>query len=151
MNPNFSSTDGLQIYMSRFSKVKYNGSTETVDVGAGCVWDEVYRAMAKVGRNVVGGASAQGVGVAGYLLGGGFSLKTNQYGLGIDNIIAIQIVLPNGEILDVNEQYHGDLFQALKVSMWRLRPQFVLKVGSTGRGKQLRDCYEVHAQDSSTG
>ncbi|KAG8905914.1 hypothetical protein FRB99_007994 [Tulasnella sp. 403] len=98
MNPDFSSTTGVQIYMSRFNRIRYHEDTELVDIGAGCVWDEVYRDMSKIGRNIVGGASSQGVGVAGYLLGGGFSLKTNRFGLGIDNVAAIQIVLPNGEV-----------------------------------------------------
>lgn len=115
MNPFFSSTMGVQIYMARFDDVEYHPDTQTVDVGAGCVWDEVYGELTKRGRNVVGGASANGVGVAGYLLGGGYSLKTNQYGLGIDNIVAIQVVLPNGEVQNVHEGHYPDLFKALKV------------------------------------
>lgn len=116
MNPLFSSTDGIQIYMSRFNSIEYHPETETVNVGAGCVWDEVYRALSKEGRNIVGGASAQGVGVAGYLLGGGFSLKTHRFGLAIANVTAIQVVLPNGQLLDVHEGRHKPLFRALKVS-----------------------------------
>jgi FAD/FMN-containing dehydrogenase len=92
MVPGFSSTTGIQISMARFSKVSYNSSKETVDVGAGCLWDEVYNELTPRKRNVVGGAARQGVGVGGWLLGGGYSLKSNKYGLGIDNIVAFRVV-----------------------------------------------------------
>lgn len=115
MNPRFSSTTGIQIYMCRFKEVKYYPGTKTVSVDAGCNWDEVYGEMAKHKRNIVGGASSSGVGVAGYLLGGGYSLKSNQYGLGIDNVTAMTVVTPNGRVLEVHETSRPKLFHALKV------------------------------------
>jgi FAD/FMN-containing dehydrogenase len=58
------------------------------------------------------------LGVGGWCLGGGYSLTTNQYGLGIDNIIGFQVVLPTGKIVEVeeNDWDHQDLFEALKVN-----------------------------------
>jgi FAD/FMN-containing dehydrogenase len=126
-NPKMSSTqDGIQIYMGRFKDVKYDPNTQRVKVGAGCLWDHVYLELAKEGRSVVGGARNGGVGVAGFLQGGGYSIKTNQYGLGIDNIYAIDVVLPRisqqtGKIevkrvaKDSNLWEDVELFQALKV------------------------------------
>ena len=69
-NPGFSSTTGVQLAMSKFSDVKYDSETETVEVGAGLVWDKVYEVLEPSGRNVVGGRTT-GVGVAGFTLGGG--------------------------------------------------------------------------------
>ena len=103
--------------MTRFNKISYDPTTKTIEVGAGCLWNQVYLETAKVGRNVVGGSGSHGVGVAGFLLGGGYSLKTNQYGLGIDNIAAFQIVLPTGEIVVAREgdSQNRRLFEAVKV------------------------------------
>ena len=56
--------------MSRFSEVVYNAESSTVEVGAGLIWDEVYRELEQYGVNVVGGR-VSGVGVAGFTLGGG--------------------------------------------------------------------------------
>ena len=56
--------------MSKFSDVKYDPETETVEVGAGVVWDKVYEVLEPLGRIVVGGRTT-GVGVAGFTLGGG--------------------------------------------------------------------------------
>jgi len=56
--------------MRRFNKVTVNRTANTVEIGAGLVWDDVYRALDGTGLNVAGGRVA-GVGVAGFILGGG--------------------------------------------------------------------------------
>jgi FAD/FMN-containing dehydrogenase len=48
----------------------YNADSQTVDIGAGLYWDDVYAALEPHGVNVVGGRMS-GVGVAGVILGGG--------------------------------------------------------------------------------
>ena len=40
---------------------------------------------------------------------------TNQYGLAVDNIVAVQVVLPSGELVTASAQSNPDLFFALKV------------------------------------
>lgn len=56
--------------MSRFSGVTYHANSQTVDVGSGLIWDDVYAALEPYGVNVVGGR-VTGIGVAGFSLGGG--------------------------------------------------------------------------------
>jgi FAD/FMN-containing dehydrogenase len=119
MAPTFSSTSGIQIYMARFSQVRYDQKTKLVELGAGCLWDQVYIKLAPFGRNVIGGASSDGVGVGGWLLGGGYSLKSNRYGLGIDNIVSYEIVTPDGRVRKVSEQKESELFHALRVGICR--------------------------------
>lgn len=69
-NPGFSSTEGVQIAMSRFNETKVNSTSQTVEVGAGLTWDQVYAKLGPTGVNVIG-ARVTGVGVAGNILGGG--------------------------------------------------------------------------------
>lgn len=69
-NPGFSSTPGVQIAMSRFSDVDYDPTAQTATIGAGLIWDDVYKKLEPHGVNVVGGR-VSGVGVAGFTLGGG--------------------------------------------------------------------------------
>ena len=99
--------------MFRFSEVIYNNASQTVDVGSGLIWDDVYAALEPFGVNVVGGR-VTGVGVAGFSLGGGYSWLTNQYGLTVDNILSYELVLPNGTVTTVDENI-PDLFFGLKV------------------------------------
>lgn len=121
--------------MSRFSDITYHEDTQTVDIGTGLVWDDVYAALAPHGVNVVGGR-VPGVGVAGFSLGGGefyclsigctahkaryahrsgYSWLTNQYGLTVDNIVSAEIVLPSGTVTTVDSTT-PDLLFALKVA-----------------------------------
>ena len=56
--------------MTRFNQVIVNETDSTVEVGAGLTWDTVYQVLNGTGLNVVGGR-VLGVGVAGFVLGGG--------------------------------------------------------------------------------
>lgn len=133
MNPNFSSTPGVQIAMTRFSDVKYDADAQTAAVGAGLIWDDVYAALEPFNVSVVGGR-VSGVGIAGFTLGGGkytsvdarariahefsllgYSYKTNQFGLAIDNVVAFELALPNGTVTSVTATSNEELFFSLKV------------------------------------
>ncbi|KDQ05818.1 hypothetical protein BOTBODRAFT_122239 [Botryobasidium botryosum FD-172 SS1] len=112
-NQGFSSTPGVHIAMSAFSEVVYHERNQTVEVGAGLIWDQVYAALEPHGVTVLGGR-VSGVGVAGFTLGGGYSWKSNQHGLTIDTIVAYELVLPTGDIVAVTESSYPDLFFGLK-------------------------------------
>ncbi|KAH8979805.1 FAD-binding domain-containing protein [Lactarius akahatsu] len=99
-NPGFSSTRGVQISLARFDKTAINSTSGTVELGPGLTWDQVYTALDPAGVNVIG-ARIPGVGVAGVTLGGGFSYKSNEYGLSVDNVVSYDLVLPNGTITSV--------------------------------------------------
>jgi len=45
----------------------------------------------------------------------GYSFKSNEYGLAIDNVVAYELVLPNGTVTTVTADDH-DLWFALRVS-----------------------------------
>ncbi|KAF8970543.1 hypothetical protein BDZ97DRAFT_1914448 [Flammula alnicola] len=113
MNPDFSSTPDVHISMYRFSEITYNATSQTADIGAGLIWDDVYAALEPLGVNVVGGR-VTGIGVAGFTLGGGYSWKTNQYGLAVDNVVAFELVKPDGTVVTVTHASDPELFFGLK-------------------------------------
>ena len=116
--------------MSRFSDVVYDSEVQTVTIGAGLVWDDVYAKLEPYGVNVAG-ARVSGVGVAGSTLGGGmfepgaqmknsilligYSWFTSQYGLTIDTVQGFELVMPNGTVANVTKTSSPDLFFALRV------------------------------------
>ncbi|KAH9048464.1 FAD-binding domain-containing protein [Lactarius hengduanensis] len=114
-NPGFSSTKGVQIALARFNETKVNYKDGTVEVGAGLAWDQVYTALDSTGVNVIGGR-IPGIGVAGLTLGGGYSYKSSQYGLAIDNVASYELVLPNGTITTVTSQ-DKDLWFGLRAGI----------------------------------
>ena len=60
----------MQIALNRFGGVTYDESTGIASIGAGNIWDNVYEALEPYSVNVVGGR-VSGVGIAGFILGGG--------------------------------------------------------------------------------
>jgi len=56
--------------MSKFNLLRHNEQAGTIDIGAGLRWDSVYELLNPKGFTVVGGR-VRGVGVAGFILGGG--------------------------------------------------------------------------------
>ncbi|KAH8984215.1 hypothetical protein EDB86DRAFT_2833631 [Lactarius hatsudake] len=125
-NPGFSSTPGIQISLLRFNKISFNDNKTELTVGAGCVFDEIYKVEEEVG-------------IGGWIMGGGYSLKTNQYGLGIDNLVRSQIVLPDGRRVTASADAESDLFWAIKGggNNFGIATEFVLKThrqGTNGNG-----------------
>ncbi|KAJ3512498.1 hypothetical protein NLJ89_g3482 [Agrocybe chaxingu] len=112
-NPKFASTTGVHISMYRFNNVTYDADAQTAEIGTGLVWDNVYDALAPHGVNIVGGR-VPGVGVAGFTLGGGYSWKTNQFGLTIDTLVAFELVRPDGKVVKVTHESDPQLFMGLK-------------------------------------
>ncbi|KAK4235403.1 bifunctional solanapyrone synthase [Achaetomium macrosporum] len=112
-NPGFSSTQGVHISLKRFNQTELSEDGKTVTIGFGLKWTDVYDALADTGVNVVGGR-VPGPGVGGFTLGGGYSWKTNQYGLTCDTVRKFHVVLPNGAITEASEDRNRDLFWALK-------------------------------------
>jgi hypothetical protein len=45
----------------------------------------------------------------------GYSFKSNEFGLAIDNVVAFELVLPNGTVTTITAEDH-DLWFALRVS-----------------------------------
>ena len=90
--------------MSFFEHVNYIEKGQLIEVGSGCSWGTVYSQLANIDRNFVAGVTSNAVGVSDYLLCGGYSLKSNMFGLGIDYISEVEMVLPSGDIVVVNER-----------------------------------------------
>lgn len=99
--------------MKRFNNITYNDVKKTLDVGAGVIWKDVYSYLGNHSVGVVGGDPL--VGVSGWLLGGGYSLLTNMFGLGSDNILGFRAVVPSKGICNINADENPEIFMALKV------------------------------------
>ncbi|KAH6839507.1 hypothetical protein B0I37DRAFT_408919 [Chaetomium sp. MPI-CAGE-AT-0009] len=112
-NQGFSSTAGVHITLKRLNQVHLSEDRKIVTLGFGQGWIDVYDALEGSGVNVVGGR-VPGPGVGGFTLGGGYSWKTNQYGLTCDTVKSFNVVLPNGTVSTASDEHNKDLFFALK-------------------------------------
>jgi FAD/FMN-containing dehydrogenase len=85
-----------------------------VSIGAGAIWGHVYNEVAVKGGRYVQGGGCLTVGVAGIILGGGFSMFSKAHGTAAANLIEAEVVTADGEIRIANACSNPDLFWALK-------------------------------------
>lgn len=62
---------------------------------------------------VIGGADP-GVGIGGWISGGGHGPLTAKYGMGADQVLEMEVVTADGNSRVVNERQDADLFWALR-------------------------------------
>ncbi|KAK5656095.1 hypothetical protein OQA88_5234 [Cercophora sp. LCS_1] len=77
-------------FISNYSSGSYKGSA--FKIGTGVEVGTLYEETKKLGVSVVGGIGLAG----GYAAGGGHSPLTSVYGLGADQILSLEVVLPDG-------------------------------------------------------
>ncbi|KAF2142885.1 uncharacterized protein K452DRAFT_225838 [Aplosporella prunicola CBS 121167] len=94
-------------------EVTLDAQAKTVRVGPGNRWEDVHKVLDGSGYTVVGGRIGN-VGVGGYMLGGGLSFLSAQYGWAANNVVEFEVVLANGTITTASCTTNPDLFKALK-------------------------------------
>ena len=109
-----SSTDGgVLIDLSSMKQVNVNPLSKTVTAQGGALWADVNEAAGQSGLAVVGGTFSH-VGVGGLCLRGGYGYLTPQYGLALDNLISVTIVVADGRVLRAARDENPDLFWAVR-------------------------------------
>ncbi len=105
--------NGLVIDLSLMRGVHVDPSARTVRVEGGAVWGDVDHATHAFGLATPSGIFST-TGVAGLTLGGGTGHLTRKYGLSIDNLLAVDMVLADGRFVTASEREHPDLFWAVR-------------------------------------
>ncbi|WXC56403.1 hypothetical protein SNK03_002339 [Fusarium graminearum] len=125
---------GVTVDLGHLNHVKFDASTETVDIGPGCRWRDVYAQLSEHGRAVAGGREGN-PGVAGLLLGGGNTFFTGLQGFGCDNVVSYQVVLASGDIVTADDKTNTDLFRVLKggSNNFGIVTNFTMKAIKNGR------------------
>jgi FAD/FMN-containing dehydrogenase len=103
----------LVIDLARLNNVVVSEDKQSVLVQGGALWGDVYEESKKFGVDVVGG-HFWFIGVAGYLLSGGFGRLSGEHGLGLDNVLAATVILADGRIVKTSATEETDLFWAIR-------------------------------------
>jgi len=93
--------------------VRVDPKKSTVQVGGGALWRDVDHATHAFGLAVPSGIVST-TGVAGLTLGGGIGYLTRRYGLTIDNLLAVEMVLSDGRFVSASAKENPDLFWAVR-------------------------------------
>jgi FAD/FMN-containing dehydrogenase len=105
--------DGLVIDLSPMKGVRVDQSAGTVRVEGGCTWGDVDHATYPFGLAVPTGFIST-TGVGGLTLGGGLGYLTRRFGLTIDNLLAVDMVLADGRFITATAGENEDLFWAVR-------------------------------------
>jgi FAD/FMN-containing dehydrogenase len=88
-----------------------------VRAGAGLTFGEFVHGLESHGL-VVPTGTCSGTGIAGATLGGGIGWLMGKFGLAADNVVAVELVTPEGNVVraeaGMNDEEHADLFWAVR-------------------------------------
>ncbi|KAF9460062.1 glucooligosaccharide oxidase [Collybia nuda] len=108
--------DGVIVLdMQNFGKVTVNSSKGTAIIESGNRLGDIALALSQAGRAIPHGTCAY-VGIGGHASYGGFGFTSRMWGLTLDTISNINMVLANGTIITANNQQNSDLFWGMRGS-----------------------------------
>ncbi|MGW7084819.1 FAD-binding oxidoreductase [Streptomyces sp. NPDC054871] len=105
--------DGVTIDLSPMRWARVDPVAKTARVGGGSLLRDLDHAAHAFGLATPTGFKST-TGVGGLTLGGGHGHLTRKYGLTIDNLVAVDVVLADGSFVTASESQHPDLFWALR-------------------------------------
>lgn len=108
-----SGDDILIIDISKLNKIYIDEEKKTIKIQGGVRNRELYEVACKAGYPFPGGGCPT-VGVVGFTLGGGWGYSSRLLGLGIDNVLEVELINYKGEKLIANNKCNEDLFWALR-------------------------------------
>ncbi|KAL4801864.1 FAD binding domain-containing protein [Aspergillus unguis] len=97
-------------YIERYSAPGTAWTGAAFRLGSGVQAYDIYKAAHEHGLMVVGGEGQ----VCGYILGGGHSPLSSVLGLAADQVLSMEVVLPNGSFVTASFEENQELFWALR-------------------------------------
>ncbi|WP_088343728.1 MULTISPECIES: FAD-binding oxidoreductase [Rhodomicrobium] len=104
---------GLVLDLSAMRGVSVDAAARVATVAGGATARDLSMAAGAHGLAAVTGNSS-GIGMAGYLLGGGYGALTPRFGLALDNLLGAEIVLADGRLVIADALQNTELFWALR-------------------------------------
>ncbi|MDQ8700940.1 FAD-binding oxidoreductase [Streptomyces sp. LHD-70] len=105
--------DALLVATGRMKGLRIDPAARTARAEAGVTWAEVIAAAAGHGLAPLNG-SAPGVGVVGYLTGGGLGILGRRFGYAADHVRSFDLVTADGALRHVTADTGPELFWALR-------------------------------------
>ncbi len=105
--------DGLVIDLSKMRGIRVDPEEKTVRVEGGALLGDVDHATYPFGLAVPSGTFST-TGVGGLTLGGGIGYLSRRYGLSIDNLLSVDMVLADGCFVTASKDQNEDLFWAVR-------------------------------------
>jgi len=105
--------DGIVIDLSPMREVMVDPEARVAEVGGGALLGDVDAAGLAHGMVTPAGVVSH-TGVGGLTLGGGMGWLSRRFGMTVDNLLGVDIVMADGRLLRINAEKEPDLFWAIR-------------------------------------
>jgi FAD/FMN-containing dehydrogenase len=105
--------DALVIDLSPMRRVEVDPAARLARAQGGATWGDVDRATQAHGLGTTGGLVST-TGIGGFTTGGGIGWLMRRYGLALDNLESVQIVLADGRCVRADSAENSDLFWGVR-------------------------------------
>ncbi len=105
--------DGIVVDLRDMKSLEVNATNRTAWAQTGLSAVEYSNGVGAHGL-ATGFGDTGSVGIGGITLAGGIGYLTRKYGMTIDSVLGAELVTANGDVLEVNENSHPDLFWAIR-------------------------------------
>ena len=99
--------------MSHFNYVKLSPDGSKATISAGAKLGQIYEQLERNGKTINGGICPT-VGLGGYLGSGGYNMQQRLYGLAVDYVTKIKLVLADGRMVTASKTENKDLYWAAR-------------------------------------
>lgn len=104
---------GVTIDLSSMKGIHVDVAARTVRAQGGVLWSELNRETQLHGLATTGGVVGS-TGIAGLTLGGGIGWLMPKFGLALDNLRSVEMVLADGQVVRASADDNADLFWAVR-------------------------------------
>lgn len=112
--PGFSTCDGgIVLDLGRLNQITIDPISRIADVGGGALLGDLDRASEPHGLVVPAGVVSH-TGAGGLTLGGGMGWTSRRFGMTVDNLIGVELVMADGRIVDANQDSDPELFWGIR-------------------------------------
>ncbi|KAI5853645.1 hypothetical protein GGS23DRAFT_601730 [Durotheca rogersii] len=105
--------NGLEIYIGNLDGIKVDPKANVMTIGSATLFKDVISSLYNVGKNVPTGSSPC-VGMVGATLGAGIGRLQGLYGLILDSLLSVRIMLPNTTVVEVSHHSNPELFWGIR-------------------------------------
>jgi len=108
--------DAVALDLGRLNHIRVSPDAKEAHIGPGARSYEVVPALSLGHASMTNSGGYWNTAQGGFLLGGGHSITSRSTGIGVDNILAMEVVLADGRAVNVSEQAdeHPDLFWGMR-------------------------------------
>ncbi|KAJ4386784.1 hypothetical protein N0V93_009682 [Gnomoniopsis smithogilvyi] len=107
---------GMIIHLKNFTSVQLDTNTNVAVVGAGARLGRLASELFRQGKAAVPHGTIKNVGVGGHFSHGGYGYQSRAWGLGLDRICGLDVVLADGRRVHVTAEGQPELWFALRGS-----------------------------------